>query len=129
MNEILEQLSSELEFNGHNLQDVLRKMPILYSKCLNKWYALANELDILEVSLGNRKNERYSYYRVDHQIELSSAEIKTFVDGDIELNDTRLKISSVKRKIELLEKMMKMIDDTRWAIKSYIDYENFKNGN
>lgn len=128
MEELISNLSKELDFNNHNVSEVLAKLPKLYSGCLNKWYQLAKELDSLEIQLNNRRNERYTYYKLDFEIDLSTAEIKTFLDGDNDLNEIRSKILVIKRKVDIIEKMMGMINDTRWSIKSFIDWEKFKNG-
>jgi hypothetical protein len=128
MEELLSEISRELEFNSSNLQEVLQKTSKIYSFLLNKWYKLGAELDDCEIQLGNRRNERYSYYKLDFNIELNNSEINKFIDGDLELNDIRSKMSSIKRKIDVIEKLMSMVNDTRWSIKSYIEWEKFKSG-
>ena len=128
MNEIISSMAKELDYNSLNVQEVLVKLPKLYSKLLNKWYDEAKELDRIEIEIANLRNVRYVHYKMDFNIELSASEINKFLDGDTELNDLKESLLATRRKIELIEKLMAMVNDTRWSIKSFIEWEKFKTG-
>lgn len=127
--EMTEALNKELEFDLTNLDRVLVRLPMLYNNYLQEWYHTARVIDKLEIEMSNMYIELYGYYKATYEFDLTIAEIKTFIDNNVDRNSIKSKLLTAKTYVEFLEKSMENINNCRWSIKSLIDYENFKNGN
>lgn len=126
--EMTEALNKELEFDLTNLDRVLVRLPMLYNNYLQEWYHTARVIDKLEIEMSNMYTELYGYYKVSYDFDLTNAEIKTFIENNVDRNKIKANLLTAKTYVTFLEKSMENINNARWSIKSLIDYENFKSG-
>lgn len=123
-----ERLEKALKLNKSNLDDNILEFAEIYHFLTNRYLKLLNKINEVEIKLQERFAERYSYYKVDYEIQLTSQEIKMFIDNDKETQDLRLKLKNLKSLADVTEKQMKNIEQTRWDAKNLIEYMKLKSG-
>ena len=111
-----------MDFNPNNLDQKLKEIGKLYAIVLKKYKETLYALNKKEIDLSNVWAERYSYYKCDYDFQLTNAEIKNFIDNDIETSQLRLEIKNLKTDTEVLEKHLKNIESLRWDIKTLVEY-------
>ena len=111
-----------MDFNQNNLDQKLKEIGKLYAIVLKKYKETLYALNKKEIELSNAWAERYSYYKADFDFQLTNAEIKNFIDNDIETSQLRLEIKNLKTDTEVLEKHLKNIESLRWDIKTIVEY-------
>lgn len=119
-------LEAILDFERNPIDESLKKLGVLYSIVLKKYKTALYELNKFEADLSERYAERYSYYKCDYDFQLTNAEIKAFIENDIETKELRLKIKNTQADINVLEKHLKNIEQTRWDIKTLIDFKKLE---
>lgn len=115
-------IESLMQINSNNIDSKLKEIGKLYAIVLKKYKETLYALNKKEIELSNTWAERYSYYKCDYDFQLTSAEIKNFIDNDIETSELRLEVKNLKADCEVLEKHLKNIESLRWDIKALIDY-------
>lgn len=115
-------IESLMDINQNNLDQKLKEIGKLYAIVLKKYKETLYNLNKKEIELSNAWAERYSYYKCDCDFQLTNAEIKNFIDNDIETSQLRLEIKNLKTDTEVLEKHLKNIESLRWDIKTLIEY-------
>lgn len=63
-----------------------------------------------------------------HQLKLLKQDIPTYIDSDDDVIQHNLKISYMKEKLDLLEAIIRSLNNRGFQIKSAIDWERFKVG-
>ena len=111
-----------MDINPNNLDVKLKEIGKLYSIVLKKYKETLYLLNKKEIELSNAWAERYSYYKCDYDFQLTNAEIKNFIDNDIETSELRLEVKNLKTDAEVLEKHLKNIESLRWDIKTLVEY-------
>ena len=111
-----------MDINPNNLDEKLKEIGKLYSIVLKKYKETLYALNKKEIELSNAWAERYSYYKCDFDFQLTNAEIKNFIDNDIETSELRLEVKNLKADCEVLEKHLKNIESLRWDIKTLVEY-------
>ena len=111
-----------MDFKPNNLDQKLKEIGKLYAIVLKKYKETLYALNKKEIELSNAWVERYSYYKCDYDFQLTNAEIKNFIDNDIETSQLRLEIKNLKTDTEVLEKHLKNIESLRWDIKTLVEY-------
>lgn len=111
-----------MDINQNNLDQKLKEIGKLYAIVLKKYKESLYALNKKEIELSNVWAERYSYYKCDYDFQLTNAEIKNFIDNDIETSQLRLEIKNLKTDCEVLEKHLKNIESLRWDIKTLVEY-------
>ena len=123
-----QRLEKALKLNKSNLDDNILEFAEIYHFLTNRYLKLLNKINEVEIKLQERFAERYSYYKVDYEIQLTSQEIKMFIDNDKETQDLRLELKNLKSLAEVTEKQMKNIELARWDAKNLIEYMKLKSG-
>ena len=123
-----QRLEKALKLNKSNLDDNILEFAEIYHFLTNRYLKLLNKINEVEIKLQERFAERYSYYKVDYEIQLTSQEIKMFIDNDKETQDLRLELKNLKSLAEVTEKQMKNIELARWDTKNLIEYMKLKSG-
>lgn len=123
-----QRLEKALKLNKSNLDDNILEFAEIYHFLTTRYLKLLNKINEVEIKLQERFAERYSYYKVDYEIQLTSQEIKMFIDNDKETQDLRLKLKNLKSLADVTEKQMKNIEQTRWDAKNLIEYMKLKSG-
>lgn len=111
-----------MDINPNNLDTKLKEIGKLYSIVLKKYKETLYLLNKKEIELSNAWAERYSYYKCDFDFQLTNAEIKNFIDNDVETSELRLEVKNLKTDAEVLEKHLKNIESLRWDIKTLVEY-------
>ena len=111
-----------MDINPNNLDSKLKEIGKLYSIVLKKYRETLYLLNKKEIELSNAWAERYSYYKCDFDFQLTNAEIKNFIDNDVETSELRLEVKNLKTDAEVLEKHLKNIESLRWDIKTLVEY-------
>ena len=123
-----ERLDEALKLNRENLDDSIVEFIELHSLLSKSYLKILREINEVEAQLEDRLIERYSYYKVDYNIQLSTQEIKLFVDNDTELSSLRKKLKDLKAAANFREKQIKNVEQARWDAKNLIDYMKLKSG-
>lgn len=111
-----------MDINPNNLDQKLKEIGKLYAIVLKKYKETLYALNKKEIELSNAWAERYSFFKCDYDFKLTNAEIKNFIDNDIETSQLRLEIKNLKTDCEVLEKHLKNIESLRWDIKTIVEY-------
>lgn len=111
-----------MEIDPNNIDEKLKEIGKLYSIVLKKYKETLYLLNKKEIELSNTWAERYSYFKCDYDFQLTNAEIKNFIDNDIETSELRLEVKNLKADCEVLEKHLKNIESLRWDIKTLVEY-------
>ena len=123
-----ERLDEALKLNRENLDDSIVEFIELHSLLSKSYFKILREINEVETQLEDRLIERYSYYKVEYNIQLSTQEIKLFVDNDTELSSLRKKLKDLKSAANYREKQIKNVEQARWDAKNLIDYMKLKAG-
>ena len=123
-----ERLDEALKLNRENLDDSIVEFIELHSLLSKSYFKILREINEVEAQLEDRLIERYSYYKVEYNIQLSTQEIKLFVDNDTELSSLRKKLKDLKAAPNYREKQIKNVEQARWDAKNLIDYMKLKSG-
>ena len=123
-----ERLDEALKLNRENLDDSIVEFIELHSLLSKSYFKILREINEVETQLEDRLIERYSYYKVEYNIQLSTQEIKLFVDNDTELSSLRKKLKDLKAAANDREKQIKNVEQARWDAKNLIDYMKLKAG-
>lgn len=121
-------LQKELKFDITNLDKVLVRLPYLYSEYLQEWYNASRAIDKLEIEMSNMYAELFGHYKIHFEIDLTTAEVKSMIENNVERNEIKTRLYAAKTYVEFLEKSMQTITDARWSIKSLLDYNLFISG-
>ena len=123
-----ERLDEALKLNRENLDDSIVEFIELHSLLSKSYFKILREINEVEAQLEDRLIERYSYYKVEYNIQLSTQEIKLFVDNDTELSSLRKKLKDLKAAANFREKQINNVEQARWDAKNLIDYMKLKAG-
>ena len=72
--------------------------------------------------------EKYLYYKNEFNITLNNAEIKSFIEKDLEYLEKKMKLQEVTDLLEQIELVLKGLDSFQWTIKNLIDWQKFQAG-
>jgi len=113
------------EFNVSSKINLLAKYIVKYQ---NHYFGGLKKLNIITQGLGKKYQELYIYYKLDFEIKLKDQEIKTFIETNTEYLELKTAKSKLENQINYFEECMKNINSMRWDIKTYLDFEKFKQG-
>lgn len=128
MEELEARLEKALKLNKVNLDDSIIEFGELYYLFTKYYLKVLKSINKVEISLQEKFSERYSYYKVDYDIQLSTQEIKMFIENDKETIELRQKLKDLKSVAEIVEKHLKNIESTRWDARNLIEYMKIKGG-
>lgn len=128
MEELEARLEKALKLNKVNLDDSIIEFGELYYLFTKYYLKVLKSINKVEISLQEKFSERYSYYKVDYDIQLSTQEIKMFIENDKETIELRQKLKDLKSVAEIIEKHLKNIESTRWDARNLIEYMKIKGG-
>ena len=127
--QMVEDLDKELEFDLTNLDKVLVRLPMLYNNYLLEWFNASRAIDKLDIEMSNMYAELFGYYKVHYEVDLTNQEVKSMIENNVDRNIVKSKLVAAKTYVSFLEESMENINNCRWSAKSLLDYENFKSGN
>ena len=117
-----------IKFEMNEIDLKLLELPSMVGLYQNIFYTLKQKHTKYQYETDSKWTERYLYYKNDFNFTLSNAEIKSFIEKDIEYLNLKLKTQKVVDVLEQVEIVLKGLDSMRWTIKSLIDWEKFKQG-
>lgn len=118
----------EMQFDISEISSISLKIPAMRAKYLNHLEFVERSIYRLENENKSKYNELYVHYRTDFEIELSTKEIKDFIDGDVKFLDNNRKMKKLKAMADWLEGAIKGVDNLQWTIKNIITWEMFQAG-
>lgn len=121
-------IEKALKINKEKLDDSILEFAEIYNELIKKYLKILRGINDCEIKLQEVFIERYTYYKVDFDIQLNEREIRTFVENDKETIELRKKLLDLKTLSEVTEKQMKNIESCRWDCKNLIDYLKLKSG-
>jgi hypothetical protein len=125
---IFQKYEEFVKFEVEDISDRLLKLPEIVAYYQEIYFSVSKKLQKLRFELDKKWQERFLYYKTEFNISLSSSEIKTFIERDLEYIDIKEKIAALELLLTKIEEVLKALDNMRWTIKSLIDWEKFKAG-
>ena len=139
--DILEQWKEDSEVDRTELGDEALKIPKLHHKYYQMYIAEKLALRSLDADMKKLKLDKYEFYTQGHTEEtralgwelpakgmILKADIPMYMDADKETIKLSLKIGIQQEKIELLESIIKSLNNRGYNIKAAIEWIRFTNG-
>jgi thymidylate synthase len=129
IDEIMSEWKTDSEIDVTELADESIKIAKLHQKYYEylikeKLLFKKNESDLKLLRL-----EKYEFYTQGHNEEtLKKSEIPIYLEGDKDIINLNLKISYQQEKIDLLQSIIKSLNNRGYNIKSAIDWIKFTSG-
>ena len=115
-----------IEFETSQIDERLFKLPSIIGHYQNIFYALKQKHTKYQHETDSKWTEKYLYYKNDFDFTLTNAEIKAFIEKDIEYLDLKLKVQKVVDVLEQVEIVLKGLDNFRWTIHDLISWLKFQ---
>jgi hypothetical protein len=139
--DILEQWKEDSEVDRTELGDEAIKIPKLHHKYYQIYIGEKLALRSLDADMKKLKLDKYEFYTQGHTEEtralgwelpakgmILKADIPMYMDADKETIKLSLKIGIQQEKIELLESIIKSLNNRGYNIKAAIEWIRFTNG-
>jgi hypothetical protein len=139
--DILEQWKEDSEVDRTELGDEALKIPKLHHKYYQMYIGEKLALRSLDADMKKLKLDKYEFYTQGHTEEtralgwelpakgmILKADIPMYMDADKETIKLSLKIGIQQEKIELLESIIKSLNNRGYNIKAAIEWIRFTNG-
>lgn len=141
LEDIISEWKNDSQISQLKIREEISSVPLLHCKYM-EWFV--NEKLILkkmEASFKTLKNEKYEFYTQGHTKEtkdkgwelpskgmILKSEIQQYLDSDKDIINLNLKISVQETKVELLESIIKSIQNRGYLLRTYVDYVRFESG-
>jgi len=139
--DILEKWKEDSEVDRTELGDEALKIPKLHHKYYQMYISEKLALRSLDADMKKLKLDKYEFYTQGHTEEtralgwelpakgmILKTDIPMYIDADRELIKLSLKIGIQQEKIELLESIIKSLNNRGYNIKAAIEWIRFTNG-
>lgn len=141
--EILDEWDNDSTIDGENVDRESINVPKLHAKYLRYLTEIRRKIMKYEYDLSNLKKVKFRYYRG----ELTREELKEcgwdqwqgakpmknemdhFLEGDVDLNNIKMKIAYAKNIEDAIKSIMSQINGRDWQLKNIIAWKNFLAGN
>ena len=125
---IFKKYNDFIEYDLTNIDRKLLEQPGVVSYYQNIFYSMQDKLDTYEYQKAQIWQSKYIYYKNDFDFALTNAEIKQFIERDVEIVDLVRKIARVKLIANRAEDTIKSLREFSWTMKHLIEFEKFKVG-
>ena len=125
---IFEKYNEFIKFGVEDIDDRLRRHTEILGYYQSVYFTLKQKHTRYSFQLDRKWQEKYLYYKNEFNITLNNSEIKSFIEKDLEYLELKEKLQNVTDLLDQVELALKGLDSMRWAIKSLIDWERFKQG-
>ncbi len=115
-----------IEFEISQIDEKLTKLPSMIGHYQNIFYTLKKKHTKYQHEKDSKWTEKYLYFKNDFNFTLTNAEIKAFIEKDIEYLELKLKVQNIVNVLEQTEIVLKGLDNFRWTIHDLIAWEKFK---
>lgn len=141
LDEILENWSTDAKLDSTELGVESLNIPTLHSKYLKIYFHERQRLKGYQFQLKDVYLRKFEYYNgrlsreelEEYNLEpfvkkLMKNEIDTYIDADKDVASVRMKIVAQEEKIDLLEEIIKNINQRNYQIKNAIEWGRFTQG-
>jgi len=117
------------------------KIPNLHSKYYKIYVAEKNMLRVLEAQFKSLKLQKYEFYTQGHTKEtrekgwelpdkglILKADIPMYIDADPDIISASLKIGTQQEKVEMLENIIKSLNNRGYLLKTALDFIKWTQG-
>lgn len=112
----------QLDWNAQNVDKILQKIPELKTRILGKWSKELDNFKELELARSKMYGDRYKYYNEDYDRKLTNRkDIEDMINRESDYCDIVRKCNVSEVVVQHLEKMMKIMSDTDWNIRNWLD--------
>lgn len=140
IDEIYDEWSKDCNIDRTELGEESLKIPQVHSKYLKIYSSERLKLIKLESEMKTLKRDKYEFYTQGPNEDTPShwklppkgmilkSDIPMYIDSDADIINLTLKIGYQKEKIELLEEIIKSINNRGYSIRAAIDWHKFTMG-
>ena len=125
---LFEKYNEFIKFEITDIDERLRKHTEVMGYYQSAFYTIKQKHTKYSFELDRSWQEKYLYYKNEFNITLNNAEIKSFIEKDLEYLETKKKLQEVTDLLEQIEMTLKGLESMRWTIKSIIDWQKFQAG-
>lgn len=142
LDEIFEMWDRDSTINRLNLVDELSQIPKLHTKYLSLYSKEKLLSKKKKVDLELLKRDKYQYYKgvldletqnkrgwPPNTLRILNGEVDTYISTDEDILKLNLELSYYDEKVQVLESIVKQIQNRNFIIKSMIDMIRFEAGN
>ena len=136
--DLIKELKEDLSFNETNLSDKLSNLPVITTKWTDRLIVCKvdiNKMINFKYKVIKRSSKYYNGKSKHHEsgklcpFTLSEKEIReVWIPADNDVINIKEKIDQKQKEIDFLDHAVKQCNDVRWTIKSFIDWERYRNG-
>ena len=117
-----------IEFETQQIELRLQELPSMVGYYQDIFYTLKQKHTKYQHETDCEWTAKYLYYKNDFNFTLTNAEIKSFIEKDLEYLNLKLKTKKVTDVLEQVEIVLKGLSDFGWTIKNLIDWKKFQAG-
>ena len=117
-----------IKFEIHEIDDRLQKHTEMLGFYQSAYFTIKQKHTKYSFDLDRSWQEKYLYYKNEFNITLNNAEIKSFIEKDLEYLEKKMKLQEVTDLLEQIELVLKGLDSFQWTIKNLIDWQKFQAG-
>ena len=125
---IFDKYNEFIKFSVPDIEEKLHFLPSMIGYYQNVFYTLRQKHTRYNHQLDSTWQEKYLYYKNDFNFSLTNAEIKSFIEKDLEYLEAKFKLRKVTDLLEQVEMVLKGLDNFRWTIHDLIAWEQFQQG-
>ncbi|MCK5538566.1 MAG: recombination mediator protein UvsY [Bacteroidales bacterium] len=125
---LFDKYNSFVKFEVNQIDQRLTDLPSVVSYYQSMFYTLKSKHTKNQHELDSKWQEKYMYYKTDYNISLTNAEIKSFIEKDLEYLEIKFRLRKITDVLEQVELVLKGLDNMRWTIHDLISWEKFKQG-
>ena len=117
-----------IKFETSQIEEKLHFLPSMIGYYQNVFYTLRQKHTKYNYAMDATWQEKYLYYKNEFNFSLTNAEIKSFIEKDLEYLEAKLKLRKITDILEQVEMVLKGLDNMRWTIHDLIAWEQFQQG-
>lgn len=110
-----------------DVKDILQ-LPIIIEKYLEAHFGLLLRINKKEILKNSIYANRFSYYKEGYKVILSPAEIKIYLDGDIELNKVKEDLAFLETLFKQITEIIAELRSLQYILKTKLEYEKLISG-
>lgn len=141
LDQILEEWRKDSIINSTELGEESVKIPQLHSKYIKIYFEERRKFKVYEFEIKDISLKKHEYYNgrmsqdeldklewIPFQKRLLKHEIEMYVESDKDIIKYRVKIANQEEKMQLLEEIVKNINQRNFQIRNAIEWEKFTQG-
>lgn len=141
LDQILEEWRKDAEIDSTELGEESIKIPQLHSKYMKIYFEERRKLKVYEFEIKDISLKKHEYYNgrmsqdeldelewMPFQKRLLKHEIEMYIESDKDIIKHHVKIANQKEKMQLLEEIVKNLNQRNFQIKNAIEWARFTNG-